>query len=118
MLLSSLPESYNNLITATESRPEDDLTLEYLKGKLLDEWKRRVENQSEEKALHTGNTSTSPVEKSKITCHYCHMEGHIRRDCKKLAKDRKQSEKKSRGTPQKVKMVKNKSSEVCFAIRE
>ncbi|XP_062709476.1 uncharacterized protein LOC134288474 [Aedes albopictus] len=49
MLLSSLPESYNSLITALESRPEYDLTLEYIKGKLLDEWKRRVENQSEEK---------------------------------------------------------------------
>lgn len=117
MLLSSLPESYNSLITALESRPEDDLTLEYVKGKLLDEWKRRVENQSEEKALRTGNTaSAAPVEKLKITCHYCHMEGHIRRECKKLAKDRKQAEKKNRDTPQKVKMVKNNSSEVCFAI--
>lgn len=44
MLLSSLPESYNSFITALKSRPECDLTLEYVKGKLYDEWKRRVEN--------------------------------------------------------------------------
>lgn len=43
------------------------------------------------------------------------MEGHIRRECKKLAKDRKQLDRKSRNSQQKVKVVKNNSSEVCFA---
>lgn len=35
MVLSSLPESYGSLITALESRPEADLTLEFVKGKLV-----------------------------------------------------------------------------------
>lgn len=44
MILSSLPESYSGLITALESRPEEDLRLEFIKGKLMDEWRRRIEN--------------------------------------------------------------------------
>lgn len=41
ILLSSLPQSYDGLIVALESRKDDELDLEYVKGKLLDEWKRR-----------------------------------------------------------------------------
>lgn len=41
ILLSSLPDSYSTLITALESRPEEELTLNMVKGKLIDEHKRR-----------------------------------------------------------------------------
>jgi hypothetical protein len=41
MLLSSLPETYSTLITALESRPDTELTLGFVKGKLIDEYKRR-----------------------------------------------------------------------------
>lgn len=41
ILLCSLPESYNNLITALESRSEDELTTAFVKGKLIDEYLRR-----------------------------------------------------------------------------
>lgn len=37
MLLSSLLESYSTLITALESRAEKELTLDLVKGKLIDE---------------------------------------------------------------------------------
>lgn len=111
MLLLGMPESYNSFITALESRSECDLALEYVKGKLLDEWKHRVENQSEEKALRTGNTPAesivAPVDKSKITYLYCHMGGHIRQECKKRTKVRKQLDRKSLDSQQKAKMVKN-----------
>lgn len=42
LLLCSLPESYSPLIIALESRPENDLTLDYDKGKLLDEFKKKA----------------------------------------------------------------------------
>lgn len=54
MLFSSLLESYGSLVTALESRPEEDLTLEFVKGKLLDEWRRREQHQAAEKVLKTG----------------------------------------------------------------
>ena len=44
LLLSGLPESYENLVTALDARPDDELTLEYVKGKLVDEFSRRTEN--------------------------------------------------------------------------
>ena len=41
LLLGSLPESYETLVTALESRPESDLTSQLVKNKLIDEYKRR-----------------------------------------------------------------------------
>lgn len=35
MILGSLPDSYNSLMNALESRPEEDLTLSLVKGKLM-----------------------------------------------------------------------------------
>jgi len=55
MLLSSLPESYSTLVTALETRAEDELTLQLVKGKLIDESKRRkdlkLQEDFEDKAL-------------------------------------------------------------------
>uniref|UniRef100_A0A5S6QKH8 Retrovirus-related Pol polyprotein from transposon TNT 1-94 n=1 Tax=Trichuris muris TaxID=70415 RepID=A0A5S6QKH8_TRIMR len=44
VLLCSLPESYSGLVTALEGRDEADLSVEYVTGKMLDEYQRRVEN--------------------------------------------------------------------------
>lgn len=38
MLFSSLLESYGSLVTALDSRPEEDLTLEFVKGKSVSYW--------------------------------------------------------------------------------
>lgn len=43
IILSSLPNSYDALITALESRPVKELKQGYVKGKLLDEWKRKCD---------------------------------------------------------------------------
>ena len=37
MLLSSLPDSYNTLLTTLENRPEKEITLDFVKGKLIKE---------------------------------------------------------------------------------
>lgn len=47
MLLGSLPDSYNSMINALESRPEKDLTISLVKGKLIDEYRRRTSNSDE-----------------------------------------------------------------------
>lgn len=50
--ISSLPESYNNLISALQCRAEKDLTLGLVKGKLVDEYQRKAQNvDRNEKAL-------------------------------------------------------------------
>ena len=44
LFLSSLPDGYGTLITALETRPEEDLTQELVKNKLLEEYRRRIRN--------------------------------------------------------------------------
>ncbi|XP_062710681.1 uncharacterized protein LOC134288810 [Aedes albopictus] len=58
MIYRSLPESYGGLITALESRPDADQTLQLIKQKLLDEHQRCEERSEDvsEKAMKTPNT--------------------------------------------------------------
>lgn len=89
ILLSSLPESYNPLVTALEGRPEEDLKLDYVKGKLLDEWRRKSEKreQKEENVLMT----TVQYKDRRATvrqCYYCGQEGHFRWNCPILCKEK------------------------------
>ena len=44
LLLCGILESYGTLITAPEARSAEELTLELVKGKLIDELNRREEN--------------------------------------------------------------------------
>lgn len=88
LMLCSLPDSYDTLITALESRADDDLTLELVKGKLIQEHKRRNELQSE---ANEGETETAlkvqtgknfkKFSKSNKKCFNCGKVGHIKRDC-------------------------------------
>ena len=91
ILLSSLPESYSPLITALEGRSEEDLKLEYVKGKLLDEWRRRSER-DEDDGDHGDTALRASLRRrghgsgvyTQRDCFYCHEEGHFQRDCPKL----------------------------------
>lgn len=83
ILLSSLPESYNPLVTALEGRAEGDLKLEYVKGKLLDEWRRRCEDRKQERVQEKVMKATVLPQKKKSirTCYNCGQEGHIQWIC-------------------------------------
>ncbi|XP_075157616.1 uncharacterized protein LOC142230880 [Haematobia irritans] len=50
-LLGSLPVDYNVIVKALEVRPENDLTLEMVKEKLMQEAKRRMGNQIEKEIV-------------------------------------------------------------------
>lgn len=84
ILFSSLPEEYETLVTALEARPDEDLTLNLAKGKLLDEWQKRkgrVENSSTESILQAG-----PKEENRGTCYFCKQLGHQKAKCEKFIK--------------------------------
>lgn len=49
MILSSLPRSYDTLVTALEARSEADITMPLVKSKLINEYNRRKEIDGESK---------------------------------------------------------------------
>lgn len=85
---------------------------------MVDEWKRRFGEcgRDSDKALKTYGGSTQ-AEKQKKVCHYCHKEGHYRRDCRKFAEDRNGD---TRVQPQRAKITKDDEhypSNICFSVR-
>lgn len=118
MLLSSLPESYSTLVTALETRAEDELTLQLVKGKLIDEDKRRKnvrhEEKSEDKALkvlHKQSKQQKQVQKSQeVSCYFCKKRGHPKRNCIKY-KEWKNNKEKANTVSNK-----DKNPEICFGV--
>lgn len=79
MVYRSLPESYSVFITAMESRPDADQTIELVKQKLLDEHHRRVERSGgadREKAMKMRGKRQSTEKKEKV-CFHCRKPGHF-----------------------------------------
>ena len=107
LLLSGLPDSYENLVTALDARPDDELTLEYVKGKLVDEYKRRTEGSAPDKsesALKTYDKSknkSSDKQRETRDCFFCKRTGHLKKDCRDWKA--KVNELKKRGSYQKAK---------------
>lgn len=110
ILFSSLPDEYETLVTALEARPDEDLTLNLAKGKLLDEWQKR-KNRSEddddaETALHARSSASSVVK-----CFFCKKSGHKKFECEKY-KDWKKN-KDTKQEEEKVNSVVNAPDEDC-----
>lgn len=84
-LLCSLPDSYDTLITALEARPEEDLTLDLVKSKLLHEYMKRnelSEGRSEDEGVSALKLSQrNTFNNREVICYHCSKPGHIRRFC-------------------------------------
>ncbi|KFM70371.1 Retrovirus-related Pol polyprotein from transposon TNT 1-94, partial [Stegodyphus mimosarum] len=90
LMLVSIPESYNNLITAIEAREETLITTDLVKTKLTDEYNRRLEQQADrssnsstafKSAINARNYDNS---RQKKFCTFCKRSGHTRERCFKL----------------------------------
>lgn len=79
ILLSSLPKSYDSLIIALDSRPNDGLTLEFVSNKLINQYTRQLVNE----VIDKEEVSAFRVNKNKgIKCFFCKREGHVMADCR------------------------------------
>ena len=87
LLLQSLPDSYDTLVTTLEGRPDKDLTVDLVKGKLIDEYKKRLgskytkENYDNEAAMKSTFKNISNGSQSKRSCFFCKKSGHFKSEC-------------------------------------
>ena len=87
LLISSLPDEYNHLITALETLADTNLTWDYVRDRLIHE----SEKMKPDVATTNDALFTSRRSKSDLKCHYCQKKGHFARDCYKKKKDMKTS---------------------------
>lgn len=118
MLLSSLPDTYGILITALESRPETELTLSLVKGKLIDEYKRRKgvpDTEDSSTALRASQKKGIDGNKNK-SCFFCHKSGHFKQDCFKYKKWKANKDETEKANE--IKDENERTGSVCFSVHE
>ena len=101
ILISSLPEEYNYLITALETIGEEKLTWEYVRDRLMHEADKMekskhlpdniIKSDHTSDALFTKKQDKRKASEKKI-CHYCKKPGHFARDCYKKKADTKRGQ--------------------------
>lgn len=96
-LLGSLPESYDNLITALEAR-DQELTSSLVCTKVIGEYKRRLERNLDVQGESVSKFSSS-AKRGSVFCHFCKEKGHQRRHCKKFTEWLKKNKPKSNKKP-------------------
>lgn len=77
MLLSSLPDSYDALITALENRSDNELTFALVQQKVIAEYERHSGNE------HNSTDSVLKTVARVNACFFCGKTNHIKRNCDK-----------------------------------
>ena len=90
-LTLGLPEEYSTLVTVFDSTPPDQLTIDYVINRLINEemrqWPQKEKGTfgDKETAFSVTNVTTKrpkkQVDVTKITCHFCDKRGHFKSDC-------------------------------------
>lgn len=93
IVLSSLPECYNSLVTALEVKTEAELTFAYVQSKLIDEYTRR----NESKQCESGDAAVLRTTENELTCFFCKKPGHFKKHCQEFKDYRSKNKGKSSG---------------------
>lgn len=84
LLFLTLPKTFDNVITALETINPKDLSLDFAKSRLLDEYNKRSGEQSNGK---TGDSHAMSARDPNITCFNCGKKGHIKSQCRSKKKN-------------------------------
>lgn len=105
-LLGTLPEDYNPLISSLEMRSEADLTIDLVRDKLLQEFKRKSGCEQEGDAAFK-------IQRKKFVpkCFLCGKPGHFKRNC-----PNKTSQKQHKPNDNRANIVKDNNKNVCFGV--
>lgn len=80
-LFLTLPDSYDAIVTALENLPEEQMTLNTIKSRLLaEELKKKNRNAEEEDRPLTAFTAKNK-RRFNGKCHKCGKFGHTKKDC-------------------------------------
>lgn len=108
VILSSLNDEYDGLITAMEAWDDQKLTLQAVKGKLMDEWEKKKDKE--------GGSAAFVVKKIRgreFTCFFCGKPNHLKRDCP-LFKERNDNLRNKENESAKMARFNNWYSNVSF----
>lgn len=82
-LLLSLPKTYDPVVTAIETMKTEELTIEFVKGRLLDDnIKRKTNNTGEDGEMVSKQIAMTGVVKKDVICYLCGKRGHYKSECK------------------------------------
>lgn len=81
IVITSVGEDYDNLITVLDSKNEDELTFDLVKCKLLAEYERRIKNNDKEN-YDEGVFKIKTFNRK--YCDFCKESGHIKKYCSKF----------------------------------
>lgn len=102
IVLTSVNEDYDHLFTALDCRNEEELTLDLVKCKLLDEYDRKTKDENIE-----GESSAFKIQNTKF-CDFCKTSGHLKKSCFKVEdwlNRKKQKDEKLNKPEESVKMM-------------
>lgn len=114
MILRSLPPSFDGIVTALDNRADDDISVDIVKSKLMDEFHRRLERESAGSKTVKAMRSVEKSKESRV-CHFCKKPGHLRRDCRKYrASVKEENGSRSEKENPKAKAVHSEGRNVAF----
>lgn len=102
LILASLPESFQTMVTALTASTEEVPPLASVKEKVRSEeirQKQLLSNDRDEREKTALTADHAPSSRKrefrssskKFTCHFCHKPGHFKRDCRKWAQAQKKT---------------------------